>query len=44
MAATPQFGAAVLTLFFEDPKDMSLSNRTCLQLAQESIVVCVCHA
>ena len=40
MAAALLFDAASLTLFFEHPGNMGLSNRgTCLQLAQESISV-----
>ena len=40
MAAALLFDAAALTLFFEHPGNMGLSNRgTCLQLAQESISV-----
>jgi hypothetical protein len=39
MAAAPLFDAAALTLFFEDPSSMGLSNRTRLQLAHVGTVV-----
>jgi hypothetical protein len=39
MMAATLFNAAALTLFFEDANNMGLSNRTCLQLAHEGIVV-----
>jgi hypothetical protein len=33
------FNAVALTLFFEDAKNMELSNRTCMQIAVEGITV-----
>lgn len=38
-APLPAFDAATLTSFWEDADSMSLSNRTCVQLAVEGIIL-----